>query len=242
MYLFARCRFRCSLSFQIRFSWCSACVHGLEKPLFPGTESIQSQLESWWHTVGLLLLGVLHYKLLFVYWSIQMLPLIVGIGISSPSLGFFLRVDWYAQSLCPSDLSASEVLIYSPGLLVKTWKKYQHGLCFSLRCYLRHLNTVSQPELPLCSGGNVECALQTTERKEQDDGVTSFLFCHISWRICHSLLFCGFLLSLTKRSFSIPVVCHEALCLSLAQMCWWIFNDCGPSQSFTYQCFNFLEE
>lgn len=128
-----------------------------------------------------------------------MLPLIGFIGFSSPSLGFFLKVDWYAQSLRPSDLSVSEVLIYSPGLLVKT---YQHGLCFSLRCYLRNLNTVNQPELPLCSGGNVECALQTTDEPAEGTGRrrhTFFFSCHISWQICHSLLYCGFLLSLIKR-------------------------------------------
>lgn len=97
-------------------------------------------------------------------------PWLGGIGFSSPSLGFFLRVDWYAQSLCPSDLSASEVLIYYPGLLVKTWKKYQHGLCFSLRCYLRNLNAVNQPELASYSGGNVECALQTTDKPAEGTG------------------------------------------------------------------------
>ena len=52
----------CSFLLQIWFSWCTAGIHGQAKPSFPRAESIQSQLESRWHTVGLLFMDSLNNK------------------------------------------------------------------------------------------------------------------------------------------------------------------------------------
>lgn len=55
------------LLLQVWFSRRSACFHGQTKPSFPGTESVQSQLESRWHTVGLLFVVFPFSKWLLVH-------------------------------------------------------------------------------------------------------------------------------------------------------------------------------